>query len=218
MSDASAAAASSTTDQRKEREAPASSAFLQAAQWTLAARRLPSLPGATAVASGASNAKSSLFVRLVQALQQGITRASLGLDLSIPALRALLILAAWSTNICNLLMRNMSNEESKAEDVHEFRAFDGEMLISTAVHITTQMHLELDVEAALSQVKANRKRKSEISELDVKLLDRARTVSDTPFARNPTDVVGSNRDLLYITDACSISSEHNVCILRGFHP
>jgi len=217
MSDASAAATPRAVDQRKEREAPASSAFLQAAQWTLAARRLSSLSDAAAVASGPSNARSSLFVRLVQALQQGITRASLGLDLSISALRALLNLTAWSTNIFDILMRDMTDDGSEAEDVHEFRAFDGEMLISTAVHIATQMHLELDVEAALSQVKGNRKPKSGISELDVELLDRARTVSNTPFARNPADVVESNGDLLYITDVCSVSSEHNVCIFRGFH-
>ena len=182
MSDVSTVAASRAVDQRKEREVPASSAFLQAAQWTLAARGLPSLSGA-AVASPASKAKSSLFVGLVEALQQGIARASLGLDLSISALRALLILATWSTNICDILMRNNSNDGSEAEDVHEFRAFDGEMLIRTAVHIATQMHLELDVETALSQVKANRKRKSGISELDPELLDKARTVSNTPFAR-----------------------------------
>lgn len=117
----------------------------------------------------------------MQALQQGVTRASLGLDLSLPALRALLILATWSSSLCDIMKHHVMAGGSEADDVDEIRAYDGEMLISIAVHIATQMHLELDVEAALNQAKANCKRKASVSDLDLDTLERARTVSSPPF-------------------------------------
>jgi hypothetical protein len=198
-------------DHRTGRSTPASSAFLQAAQWTLAAHHFPSQTSTTATPSGASSAENPLLVRLVQALQQGVMRASLGLDLSLPALRALLILATWSSNLCEILKRTMSSDGSEPED--DIRAYDGEMLISTAAHIATQMHLELDVEAALSQVRAHRKRKTVIPELDLEPLDRARTVSKISIVRS---LVESKSDFFHFI-RCLQYRLRTQCNFIGFH-
>lgn len=72
---------------------PATSAFLQAAQWTLASRHLPT----SELAPSTTKAKVySLRKRLARTLERLTFRALLGLDNSLPALRALIILAQWT--------------------------------------------------------------------------------------------------------------------------
>lgn len=200
-------------DHRKGRNTLACSAFLQAVQWTLAAHHLPPQTSTIATPLGASSAESPLLVRLVQALQQGLTRASLGLDLSLSALRALLILATWSSTLCEILKRSVSSDKPEADD--EIRAYDGEMLISTAVHIATQMHLELDVEAALSQVKTHRRRKTVVPELDPELLDRARTVGDLSFVRGLAGMIESKGFLSF--HRCLQYQRRIPCVFIDFH-
>src|ERR1700733_10390465 len=70
---------------------PATSAFLQAAQWTLAARHLP--PPSDPVKA---RAHVALRQRLAKVLQSLSFRALLGLDDTLPALRAFIILATWT--------------------------------------------------------------------------------------------------------------------------
>lgn len=70
---------------------PATSAFLQAAQWTLAARHLP-----TPSDPNKARAQAALRKRLARVLESLSFRALLGLDNTLPALRALIILATWT--------------------------------------------------------------------------------------------------------------------------
>lgn len=70
---------------------PATSAFLQAAQWTLAARHLPKPSGPVK-----ARAHVALRQRLARVLESLSFRALLGLDNNLPALRALIILATWT--------------------------------------------------------------------------------------------------------------------------
>lgn len=70
---------------------PATSAFLQAAQWTIAARHLP-----TPSDPVKERAHDALRKRLAKVLESLSFRALLGLDNTLPTLRALIILATWT--------------------------------------------------------------------------------------------------------------------------
>lgn len=56
--------------------------------------------------------------------------------------------------------------------------YDGELILGAAVHLASQMHLELDVEIAVAHRRNHRHSKVPASEeLSVETLDRARVVS-----------------------------------------
>lgn len=84
-------AATSPTPKDEKPYQPATSAFLQAAQWTLSARHLP-----TPLDPVKARAHVALRQRLAKVLQSLTFRALLGLDDTLPALRAFIILATWT--------------------------------------------------------------------------------------------------------------------------
>lgn len=98
----------------------------------------------------------------------------LGLDRSLPALRALLVLATWASALASPLESHEASENVDFESEAP-RVYDGELLLCTAVHLASQMHLEIDVETALAQRSSDSKLKS-VSGISQRTLDRARVV------------------------------------------
>lgn len=135
------------------------SVFLQAAQWTLAARHLPS-----------EQISIALQVHLLQILDQRTSRALLGLDRSLSAIRALCILATWTSTFADIRTRLSDDEEG------ETGVCDGELLFGAAMHLASQMHLEADVETVcVRKSRSGGAREGEA--ISAESLDRVRTVS-----------------------------------------
>ncbi|KAF8316132.1 hypothetical protein DL93DRAFT_2154934 [Clavulina sp. PMI_390] len=152
---------------------PETSMFLQAAQWTLAARHLSSTD-TDPPTQGQEN--STLRQKLLQILEQKTTDAILGLDRSLSAIRALLIMSTW-TNALSQMKRVDVNIDSQLPDAALSRAFDGELLLSVAMHLASLMHLEQDVETAVIHRKKYRNRTPPVGEeLSPCTLDRARVM------------------------------------------
>lgn len=150
---------------------PITSSFLQAAKWSLAARHLPLVAeGSSSRTLAASN--SELRRRISRVLDHRLSRVMLGLDRSLPALRALVVLATWASNLASPW------DEAEADtDAEAPRVYNGELLLCTAAHLASQMHLETDVETAFARKSADGKWKENPSGASQRTLDRARVVS-----------------------------------------
>lgn len=158
----------SNHQQGPRRDGFLTSTFLQAAQWTLAARHLPTN-------SGSLNHLASLRSQLGRVLAQRLSQAILGLDDSLPALRALLILATWPTHFIRPLATSWTGDAPRANGQAD-AVYDGELLSTIAMHIASRMHLELDVETALTQKLDGPKRNHAELVGRSEVLDRARVV------------------------------------------
>lgn len=145
------------------------SGFLQAAQWTLAIRHL-------APTFGSRDHLPSLGRQLGLILAQRLSKAIIGLDDSLPALRALLILSTWPTHFIRPLTTSWTADTSHLDDQAE-PAYDSELLTTTAMHIASRMHLELDVESALTQKRDGHNKNNFELMGHSEVLDRARVVS-----------------------------------------
>jgi hypothetical protein len=163
---------SSGKSEGNEHEPPMSS-FLQAAKWSLAARHLPVVvAGCSSDTVAASNRE--LKRCLSRVLDHGLSRVMLGLDRSLPALRALLVLATWASALTSPLESPEASKDAELESEVP-RVYDGELLLCTAVHLASQMHLEIDVETAFAS--ADNKLKEVSPGISQRTLDRARVVS-----------------------------------------
>lgn len=159
---------------------PPNSGFLQAVQWVLAARHLaPSFD------------VTHLRANLTSILQRRITRVMLGQDVSIASLQALLLLSTWPSMFAHELQLHSSLQASSSTDpsVNSYTddassTLDPELLIGAMTRMCNQLHLEKDVDKALSLIK-DRNAPNEFSpnsdntEANLEMtLHRARMVSD----------------------------------------
>lgn len=145
---------------------PATSGFLQAAQWVLAARHLPEL----------SNVAGTLRDRLNNALHRRLARVMLGLDNSLATLRALLILTAWpSAFAAQLRDTSQSDDITNSDPSDDPLMYDPETVVSAAIRMANHMHLEQDVEKAVALAGA-RDQSRPYTPQESEVLDRARMV------------------------------------------
>lgn len=101
----------------------------------------------------------------------------IGLDETLSALQALLILASWTGALPAHTTSDPSN--ARLQTQHLGIAYDGEFFIGAAVSIASRMHLELDVEKALKH-RQDRSTCGPIPPLPGETLERARMVSARP--------------------------------------
>lgn len=179
---------------------PATSAFLQSAQWILASHHLPdgyspstkpdttmSEPASEGPASStpALSHKKMVQARLMRVLRKGLYNAMMGLDCSLPAIRALMVLSQWTNHLPTPSASPLDDDgpPKEGEEAPGLISYDGEMFLTVAMHIASRMHLELDVETAVAQ-------KKELEQVSgqapwppgfAETLDRARLVSSRKF-------------------------------------
>jgi len=72
----------------------------------------------------------------------------IGLDETLPALQALLILATWTGALPAHAINDPGGAQLQTQ--HLGIAYDGEFFVGAAVNLASRMHLELDVEKALA--------------------------------------------------------------------
>jgi len=162
----------SPESQNAKHEPAATSGFLQAVKWSLAARHLPIVSEECSPETvAASNRELRRCLSCV--LERRLSRVMLGLDCSLPALRGLLVLAAWASTLASPL-----DTEGNEPDAEPPRVYDGKLLLCAAVHLASQMHLEIDVETAFAQKSADGKRNGVSPVISQRTLNRARVVSN----------------------------------------
>lgn len=101
----------------------------------------------------------------------------MGLDSSLASLRALMILSRWAGGLPGHLAGESSTVSSStpAQSTNSRVSFDGEHFLSAAVKMASKMHLELDVEIAVTHKREQLKKKeANPTPLNARTLDRAR--------------------------------------------
>jgi hypothetical protein len=134
------------------------SSFLQAVQFYVVARNF----------SSSSSVNAATRSRLSAEVQHGLFDVMLGGDMSVSSILALQILSLWS----DVLIPSRVGPGARG-------SYDGEMLMSCAMRIASNLRLELDIHKALKVVdnKGKNPSSSPRSEVSQETLSRARLAS-----------------------------------------
>jgi hypothetical protein len=141
------------------------SSFLQAVQFYLVARNLPS----------SSSVNAATRSRLSAEVQHGLFDVMLGGDISVSSIRALQILSLWS----DALIPSRMGPGARC-------TYDGEMLMASAMRIASNMQLELDIQKVLRAVdnRARNPFSTPTEEISHESLNRVRFVSSWLYIRS----------------------------------
>jgi hypothetical protein len=173
----------------------------------LASRHLPA--DAFASSGAPPGPRTPVAARLANVLDRRIVRAMIGLDETLPALHALLILASWT----GTLPAHTTNDPGGAvlQTQHLGIAYDGEFFIGVAVNLASRMHLEVDVEKALTH-KQDRAAQGRIPPLSEETLERARMVSAWHQKVEPHSLQRTMPDVQSFQPKCLVCILHQVSV------